>query len=373
MGRRASRRVTIVDVARASGVSVSTVSRVLRGHVDVQSETRVRVHAAIKDLDYRPSPIARALVSGETRMLALLVSDITNPFYPQLAKSIEHEAAKSGYTVVICNTDDQITETHRHLTRLLGQGLDGVIHAAVGRDEATVLSVLGDRRRVVFTNRPPLSDSVSYIVSDNFGGAAELTRHLLSSGHRRIGFIGGPAYARNATERLRGFTEAMREISDAEGFVVQGEFSKNSGERAVKKWLDKGCGLTAIIAINDTVALGAMEGLIRRGLRMPTDMALAGFDGTAVAASPVMSLTSVDQHIDEIGRLAVRLLLKQLGSDTFVPTRQVLPTQLLLRNSTEGAGRPRRRPARALPERSAAVGTLASTAPVARPIGRGRR
>lgn len=303
------------------------------------------MQAAIEGLQYRPSQIARALVSGETRLLALLVSDITNPFYPQLAKSIEHEAAKAGYTVVICNTGDRIAETQRHLTRLLGQGLDGVLHAAVGRDEAFVLSILGDHRRVIFVNRPPVDDSVSCVVSDNFGGAVDLTRHLLSQGHRRIGFIGGPSVARNAADRLRGFKQAMSEVTDAAPFIVEGEFSKNSGIRALKKWLDDDCGLTAVIAINDEVALGAMEVLIRRNLRMPADLALAGFDGTALAASPILSLTSVDQHIDEIGRRAVRLLLKQLRSEGFVPTRQVLPTKLLLRNSTEGAGRPRTRPA----------------------------
>lgn len=345
MGRRLSSRVTIVDVASTAGVSVSTVSRVIRDHVDVQSETRTKVQAAIEALHYRPSPIARALVKGETRLLALFVSDITNPFYPQLAKSIEREAARAGYTVVICNTGDQIAETQRHLVRLLGQGLDGVIHAAVGRDEASVLSILGDHRRVIFVNRPPVDDSFSCVVSDNFGGALDLTRHLLSKGHRRIGFIGGPSFARNASDRLGGFKQAMSEVTDSAPFIVQGEFSKSSGIRALKKWLDDGCGITAVIAINDEVALGAMEVLIRRNLHMPADVALAGFDGTAIAASPLIGLTSVDQHIDEIGRRAVVSLLKQLGSEAFVPTRQVLPTKLLLRSSTEGTGPLSRRPA----------------------------
>ncbi|MEO7666665.1 MAG: LacI family DNA-binding transcriptional regulator, partial [Dehalococcoidia bacterium] len=203
MGRRPTGRVTIDDVARAAQVSVSTVSRVIRDHPDVQSETRAAVLATIDSLGYRPSSIARALVSGETRLLALLVSDFTNPFYPQLAKSIEEEADRAGYMVVICNTRDRTADARRQLTRLLGQGLDGVIHASVGRDEEAVLSVLGDVWRVVFTNRPPRSRSVSYVVSGNADGAAELTRHLLSLGHQRIGFVGGPPYARNATERLR--------------------------------------------------------------------------------------------------------------------------------------------------------------------------
>jgi LacI family transcriptional regulator len=339
MGRRPSGRVTIDDVALEAGVSVSTVSRVIRNHVDVHADTRAAVLAAIETLGYRPSPIARALVSGETRMLALLVSDFTNPFYPQLAMSIEREADKAGYTVVICSTGDRTEQTRRHLTRLLGQGLDGVIHAAVGRDEATVLAVLGDHRRVVFTNRPPKSKAVSYVVSDNFEGAAELTRHLLAIGHRRIGFIGGPPYAVNATERLRGFTTVMKDVAEATALVMSGEFARESGERAVKQWLQEGSAPTAIIAINDSVALGAMEALIRGGLRIPADIALAGFDGTNLAASPIMSLTSVDQRSEEMGRLAVGVLLGQLRSDAFVPTQQVLPTQLLLRASTEDAPR----------------------------------
>ncbi len=335
MGRRPAGRVTIVDVAHESHVSVSTVSRVLRGHPDVDSHTRSVVRGAIEKLGYRPSPIARALVSGQTRLLALLVSDFTNPFYPQLAKSIEQEAAKAEYTVVICNTHDLPAETSRHLTRLLGQGLDGVIHASVGRDESTVLSLLADLRRVVFTNRPPSSESVSYVVSDNFKGAAELTRHLLELGHRRIGFVGGPPYARNATERLRGFMAEVNQVPGAEGLVVEGDFSRESGESTVLGWLDEVARPTAIIAINDSVALGAMEALVRRGLRIPTDIALAGFDGTDLAASPVMSLTTVDQHSDQLGRLSVRTLLKQLAADSFVPTHRCLATRLLLRRSTD--------------------------------------
>ena len=200
-----------------------------------------------------------------------------------------------------------------------------------------MLSLLGDPRRVVFTNRPPKSQSVSYIVSDNAGGATALTRHLLAKGHRKIGFIGGPAYARNATERLYAFTQAIREVPEAQAFVAGGKFSTTCGEQAVTEWLQSGCDLSAIIAINDSVALGAMGALMSLGYDIPGDIALAGFDGTDFAASPVMRLTTVDQHVDEMGRRAVKLLLKQLnGSGSFVPLSEVLPCRLLLRGSTEG-------------------------------------
>jgi LacI family transcriptional regulator len=326
-----------VDVARFAGVSVSTVSRVVRDHPDVGAQTRARVQAAIEVLGYRPSPIARALVSGQTRLIALLVSDIANPFYPQLAKTVEQEAKQDDYTVIICNTGDRTRETRRYIERLLQQGLDGVIHASVARDEGVLLELMHDLRRVVFTNRRPSHGTVSYVVSDNRSGAAELTRHLLSRGHRRIGFISGPSYARNATERLAGFAEVMRETAGAEPFVARGDFTAEDAPRAVHAWLDGTPSPTAIIAINDSVALGALEALTDRGLRVPDDIALAGFDGVQLAASRVFDLTTVDQHIDQMGRRAVQILLRQLTGDASgTPVREVLPTRLLLRGSTEG-------------------------------------
>lgn len=334
MPRRSTARVTIGDVARAAGVSVSTVSRVLRDHTDVGEATRTRVQAAIQALDYRPSPIARALVSGQSRLLALLVSDLTNPFYPQLAATIEREAEKSGYTVVICSTGDRAADTRRRLARLLDQGIDGVIHAAVGLDEKATLTALSDLRRLVFVNRPPSQPEASAIVSDNAAGAAALTRHLLSGGHRRIGFIGGPEYARNARDRLAGFRSAMAEVPGTTALVHAGPFVRETGEAAVRAWMGQGDRPTAIIGINDSVAFGAMDELIRLGLRVPDDVALAGFDGTELAASRVVGLTSVDQHIEEMGRLAVQTLLRQLTSSAFVTTRHVLQTSLLVRSST---------------------------------------
>lgn len=315
----------------------------VRDHPDVRVETRERVQAAIGRLGYRPSPIARALVSGHTRLLALLVSDIANPFYPQLAKSVEQEAARDDYTVIICNTADRTAETRRYLERLLQQGLDGVIHASVARDEKVLLSLMDDPHRVVFTNRRPTSSSASYVVSDNRSGAAELARYLLARGHRRVGFIGGPSYARNAVERLQGFTDAMKSAGDAEPFVADGDFTAEGGGRAVHAWMNAPPGPTAIIAINDSVALGALEALTDLGLRVPDDVALAGFDGVQLAASRVFDLTTVDQHIDQMGRRAVRILLQQLAGSDDGPTHEVLPTQLLLRGSTEGASKARPR------------------------------
>jgi LacI family transcriptional regulator len=328
---------TIVDVARYAGVSVSTVSRVVRDHPDVRADTRDRVRSAIGALGYRPSPIARALVSGQTRLLALLVSDIANPFYPQLAKSVEDEAKQHNYTMIICSTADRTAETRRYLQRLLRQGLDGVIHASVARDQGTLMTMIGDPRRVVFTNRRPSGRSASYVVSDNRAGAKDLTTHLLASGHRRIGFVAGPPYASNARERLAGFHAAMAEVAGAEPLVAESDFSSERGARAVDLWMDAAARPTALIAINDSVALGVWEALNDRGIHVPADAALAGFDGVRLAASHLFELTTVDQHIDQMGRRAVQILLSQLAGPVEAdPIQQILPTQILLRNSTEG-------------------------------------
>ena len=326
---------TIVDVARLANVSVSTVSRVVRKHSDVKGETRERVHAAIETLGYQPSPIARALVSGRTRLIALLVSDIANPFYPQLARSVEQEAKRMDYTVVICNTGDRPAETRRYLERLLQQGLDGVVHASVSGDENVLYELLPDRRRLVFTNRPPRGREASYVVSDNAGGAEALTRHLLSRGHRRVGFIAGPSFATNAVARVQGFRRVMAEAGETDPLVAEGDFSAIHGATTALLWRQSADPPSALIAVNDSVALGALEALTDRGLSVPEDVALAGFDGTRLAASPLVDLTTVDQRIDRMGRRAVRVLLRQLSRRTGGPTRETLPTQLLVRGSTE--------------------------------------
>ncbi|HYA44196.1 MAG TPA: LacI family DNA-binding transcriptional regulator, partial [Acidimicrobiales bacterium] len=268
-------------MARAANVSVSTVSRVIRGRDDVSDETRGAIQRVIEDLGYRPSGVARALVTGYSRTIALLVSNIANPFYPQLAKSVEQEARKAGHALVICNTGDSVEESTAYIRRLLGQGIDGVIHASVGLDEDKILELMADRRRIVFVNRRPRSRDVSYVVADNRKGAAALVKHLVDLGHRRIGFVGGPSWASQARDRLEGFTRAIADAG-VQGLVVkEGDFSMESGTRAIEEWLASGDVPTAIIGVNDSVAIGAINGLLAKAGGLA--VAVAGFDDTNLA------------------------------------------------------------------------------------------
>lgn len=336
-GRKRGDNVTIVDVAQKAGVSVSTVSRVVRNHPDVKSVTRERVLAAVRLLDYRPSTIARALVAGRSQSIGLLVSDIVNPFYPQLARSIEIAARQQGCAVIMCNTDDREDETERYVGRLLDDGVQGVIHASVGSDERRTLEQLGDSVSIVFTNRRPRNRECSYVVADNYAGATKLTQHLVELGHRRIGFITGPTFAANGSERLSGFLDAAREAG-VETILAEGEFTFESGAQAAMRWLNTSRQPTAIVGVNDLVALGAFDALVRLGRRVPEDVAVAGFDDILLAGTGLVGLTSVSQHIDEMGRRAVNMLM-QLTSrppEDRTPLQEVVETEVLVRPSTVG-------------------------------------
>ena len=326
LGRHAlglRRNPTIIDVAREAGVSISTVSRVVREKGDVHDDTRQRIELVIKALGYRPSYVARALVSGASHTLGLLVSDIANPFYPQLAKSIEAEARARGYAVVICNTGDDPAESVRYVERLLDQGVDGFIHASVGPDEEGVLWTIGDPRRIGFTNRRPASTEVSFVVSDNRGGAIELTRHLLAQGHRRIGFISGPSWASNSAERLAGFLETVN-AAGAVSLVMDGDFQDDAQDTLP----------TAIVAVNDTIALSALAALAEAGPAVLARVAVAGFDNIGLASSTIIGLTTVAQQTEEMGRKSVRLLLDQLAGRRRPPARTNLKSRLFVRATT---------------------------------------
>lgn len=327
------RTVTIQDVAREADVSISTVSRVVRGHDDVSDETRLRVQAVIDRLAYRPSILARALVTGYSRTIALLVSDITNPFYPQLAKTVEQEARLRGFAVIVCNTDDDPEETVGYVKQLLDHGVAGFVHASVGLDEDAVLAVLGDERRIVFANRRPRSRSVSYVVSQNQRAGQMLGDHLTELGHRVIGFIAGPTWAANSQERQAGLQEAL-DARDAELLVAQSDFTPASVPAALDAWLHLPQPPTAVVGVSDQVALGTLAELMDRGYQIPGDVAVAGFDDIEFAASRVIGLTTVAQHIGELGRRSLQILLRQLSTKAYRVQRVELEPELIVRQTT---------------------------------------
>jgi LacI family transcriptional regulator len=327
-----TRSPTIADVARAAGVSISTASRVARDLPDVNAETRARVASVIKNVGYRPSRLARALVAGRSQTIALLMSDIANPFYPALAKAVEKEIWSTGYSLVICNTEDDPGRSVEYVQRLLDQGVAGFIHASVGADEGRLAEEIGDSGRVVFINRRPQSPSSNFVVSDDLGGARAVAEHLTSLGHKRLGYIGGPHWS-GSPARLAGLRQAIT-LRKGELLVSEENPESHGIAETVETWMAERHPPTAIVGFNDRIATAIMVALFDRGITIPGQVSVAGFDNTEYAAWPMIDLTSVAQDIDEMARLAVGQLTSPDRQRESRTIRAELPMHLIVRGST---------------------------------------
>jgi LacI family transcriptional regulator len=324
---------TIADVAVKAGVSTATVSRVLAGVGRARPETRARVLQAARELDYRPSEVARSLQRRSTQTLGLIITDIENPYFPQLVRSVEDAARAAGYSVLLCNAADDPEREASYLDLLVERRVDGLVIAA---------SSLGARHGdwltappipVVLVNTAAPEADVPSIMSDNEGGARMVTRHLIDLGHKRFGYLMPPPRNVDAPERLAGVRKALRDAgipSDALE-VARGEALVWGGEVAADQLLDRAPETTAFVAYNDLMAIGALRALRRRGRRVPAESSVAGFDDVALAAYVDPPLTTIAQRTEEMGRWAVTHLV---GEDAIGPSSVRLPVDLQVREST---------------------------------------
>jgi DNA-binding LacI/PurR family transcriptional regulator len=329
---------TIVEVAEKAGVSVSTASRVLRGHPDVSSQTRKKVLNASKELNYHPSRLAQSLVLGKTATIGLLVSDIDNPFYPALAKSIEKAASAHEFIVVLCNTEDDPDRSYQYLERLISQGVDGIIHASIGKDESHLSLVIEAGIPIVCINRQPrYFHDIDIIASDNLKGAEEIVTHLLSLGHTSIAHLAGPEYASLSRERLEGYRKALekRHIQFELSQVIPCAFTRESGREGVKELFKNNAHPGAIFAINDVVALGAMDELYEMGYKIPQDVSIVGFDDIEFARFPSIQLTTCSQNFQDMGHLAFERLLDAISNpENHKPETLLLDTKVIVRKTS---------------------------------------
>jgi LacI family transcriptional regulator len=327
---------TIADVAAKAGVSTATVSRVLAGVGRARAETRARVLEAARELDYRPSEVARSLKRRSTQTLGLIITDIENPFFPQLVRSVEDAARAAGYSVLLCNAAEDPEREASYLDLLVERRVDGLVIAA---------SSLGARHGdwltappipVVLVNTAAPEADVPAIMSDNEGGGRMVAEHLLGLGHRRFGYLMPPPRNVDAPDRLAGVRRALREAGlgpDALQ-VARGEALVWGGEVAADDLLDRAPETTAFIGYNDLMAIGALRALRRRGRRVPADASVAGFDDVAMAAYVDPPLTTIGQRTEEMGRWAVGRLIGDNGTG---PITVRLPVHLEVRESTGSA------------------------------------
>jgi DNA-binding LacI/PurR family transcriptional regulator len=330
-------RATIEDVAARSGVSTATVSRVLSGSVPARPETRERVLAAVRELDYRPSGVARALKRQETRTLGLLVTDLGNPFYPEVVRSVEEAAHDRGYGLVLCNADNDPRREIAYLDLLLERRVDGVIVASsrATRRHAAALSAVP--LPVVLVNSGAAGSGLASIDTAHRLGARMAAEHLLRLGHRRFGHITAPPSNAAAGLRLRGVRDALRAAGlDADAMPIsEGDGHVEGGDAAVAPLLVEG--VTGIVCYNDLTAIGALRALRTAVRQVPDEVSVVGFDDIEMAAWTDPPLTTIRQPVGEMGRLAVDWVANALSRPASAPdepTAVHLEPALIIRGST---------------------------------------
>lgn len=325
------------EVARAAQVSVATVSHVINGTRFVSPALAERVQEAMRGLGYTPDATARSLRVRRTQTIGLVIPDNSNPFFAQLAQVIEEEGFEAGYTTILGNSTEQAERERRYVETLVSKRVDGLIAALSRDDDGSLAAILGPSRiPLVVIDRDVRMPGADVVVYDNAGGARAATRHLLELGHVHIGCIAGPADVRPAAERVEGFRGALREAGLAlqEEHVVEGDFHYDGGRSAAARLLDESDGLTAIVAGNDLMAAGAMRLLAERGLRVPEDVSVVGFDDAPLAEMVSPALTTVRQPLQAMAQTAVSLLLERIAGTDGGVQRRVLPTELVVRGST---------------------------------------
>jgi LacI family transcriptional regulator len=322
--------VTINEVAAEAGVSTATVSRVLNGKGPVSAEASRRVLDATRALHYVPHGIARSLSTRRTNTVAVVLPDLYGEFFSEVIRGIDVAARRRGYHLLVSGSHSNLGEMKATLSAVRGR-VDGVVVMSPDLDP----SLAADFRTgvpMVLLNR--VTDHGYAIAIDNYGGALAMARHLIGLGHRRIAFIKGPAKNADARERLRGYRQTMSEIEEStEGLEFPGDFTEDTGATAVERILALRSWPTAVFAANDAMAVGALTALREAGVRVPADIALAGFDDIRMSRYVTPTLTTVNVSIADLGRRALELLLEALERDGSEGRRETIPTRLVIRES----------------------------------------
>lgn len=326
----------IKDIAGMCGVSTATVSHVINNTRFVSDAIRERVLEAIRKTNYTPNPHARSLASGRSNTLGLIISDISNPFFPELVKSIETFAAERGFDVILANTNYDPNRTANCVRRMIERQVMGVAVMTTEMEFSLIQELTRKRVAVVFLDLGPVRERMSNINVDYESGIEEAVRHLADLGHHRIAFISGPSSFKSAQVRRDAFLGCMGRLegSRRQPLIVEGSFSIESGRRAAAEILQRRELPTAILAANDLMAIGCLSELRAAGMSIPADISLIGFDDIAFAALADPPLTTIVLPRGELGQRAVEALLHTIRSDNNEGIELKVRTHLVVRQST---------------------------------------
>ncbi len=333
---------TIKDVAKLAGVSTSTVSRALSNRVFVEEETRQRVIEAVAVLGYKPNIMAKGLKEGRTQTIAMLVPDINSLYYPMIMKSVEKYGADRGYSIILCNNNEDIEKEKQNIQMLKQRGIDGILCMSVEDDiEHLVELSQKDKIPVVLINRH-FEQDINCVSVDQRDGGYHMTKYLLESGHRKIAGVFGNFGKQRFRERYEGCVKAMKEygVKDYEKYFIYDVDTIESAYEATIEILKKQDKPTAFFGSLDIVTIGIYSGINQCKLRIPEDISVVGYDNIFLTQFMIPPLTTYDAPIDELARISVECLIHQIESkENHTVQKTMLKGKLLERNSVTKWGR----------------------------------
>ena len=328
--------MNIAEIARRANVSTATVSRAINQSGPVKAATARKVWRAISELNYYPNSHARALVSGRSRMIGLIVSDITNPFFPELIRSFETQASQQQYDLLFTSTDYLTSRMTTCLRRMLERKVDGVAMMTSEMD-MSLIKELGRRGvPLVFMDVGQVGPKMSHVAIDYANGVKQAVDHLVALGHKQIGFISGPLDLHSARTRRQAFLDAVRGhgLSPDKRLIREGTHTAEGGQKAMAAILRLSRHPTAVVSSNDWTAIGALHAIHAAGLRVPADISLVGFDDIPLVSYTNPSLTTVRMSAADVGSTAFDALFKLIGGERLEGDVYQVPTRLIVREST---------------------------------------
>lgn len=338
MRRKPGARPTLRDVARSVGLDASTVSRVLNGHAAagrISPETEERVLRIAERLGYRGNTVARALRTGRTLIIGMVIPDVANLYQAQIARGAEDALAGGGYSLLISSTDNDLERSRRQIVAMLSAQIEGLLYGVARLENDEVLDEILDwGTPLVQFNRRTEGGSISAVVPDSHAGTCLGVRHLVELGHRDLVHVGGPVQVSTGVVRRTAFDEALAEYGLTGENEPAERHTEREGYRVAQALLDRVPGATAIIAANDRLALGAIDALRDRGLDCPADVSVVGFNDMPYADRVTPPLTTIHVPQYELGRRAASLLLETIKDPERPPVTELMPPELVVRGST---------------------------------------
>jgi DNA-binding LacI/PurR family transcriptional regulator len=332
---------TIVDIARALNISKSTVSRALHEHSDINIQTRQAVLKMARKLDYQPNLLAKSLVKSKSNTIGIIVPEFLTYFFPTIIMGAQEVAARQGYNVVICQSQESYETEVSNAHVLLSNRVDGVL-ISMTRETKKFEHFKSFERHgipVVFFNRICDEMKTSRVLVNDYEGAYKATEHLIQNGYKRIAHISGPPLLRLSRNRLNGYKDALTQykIPVRNNLIVESDLSKKSAWLCAKKLMGLKTPPDAIFCVNDPTAIQVMLYAKMHSIRIPSELGVVGFSDDPMAAVIEPPLTTVEQPVAEMGRIAMRILLKEIGDGVATkPVNELLTTRLIVRQSSAG-------------------------------------